>query len=114
MKIPASLGIIVPKICPQILYFQDMKEYPNLALAIGQVIEILRQNRKMTKSSLAEFSWLERRYLREIELGIKKPTVNAIYSICEALNESPIDFFIKVEKERKKLEEEQSLNIYKV
>lgn len=53
----------------------------------------------MTKSSLAEFAWLERRYLREIEQGDKKPTVNAIYSICEALNIPPVEFFQKVEDE---------------
>ena len=81
-----------------------MKEYPHLSEAIGKVIEIIRKDRKMTKSSLAEFSWLERRYLREIEQGTKKPTVNAIYSICEALRVSPVDFFTQVEAERKNLE----------
>ena len=53
----------------------------------------------MTKSALAEFAWLERRYLREIECGDKKPTVNAIYSICEALRVSPLEFFTMVEAE---------------
>lgn len=57
----------------------------------------------MTKSALAEFAWLERRYLREIECGHKKPTVNAVYSICEALSVSPLEFFQKVEEERSKL-----------
>jgi transcriptional regulator with XRE-family HTH domain len=76
-----------------------MKEYPYLSRAIGNVIEMLRKERKMTKSSLAEFSWLERRYLREIEQGEKKPTVNAVYSICEALNVSPLEFFRMVEEE---------------
>ena len=76
-----------------------MKEYPYLAQAIGNTIEILRKNRKMTKSALAEFAWLERRYLREIECGDKKPTVNASYSICEALRDSPLEFFTMVEAE---------------
>lgn len=80
-----------------------MKEYPYLSLAIGNVIEIFRKNRGMTKSALAEFAWLERRYLREIEQGEKKPTVNAIYSICEALRVSPVEFFTLVEEERKKM-----------
>lgn len=57
----------------------------------------------MTKSSLAEFSWLERRYLREIEQGTKKPTLNAIYSISEALQITPIQFFTRLEEERQKL-----------
>lgn len=61
----------------------------------------------MTKSALAEFSWLERRYLREIEQGEKKPTVNAIYSICEALRVSPLEFFTLVEEERKRMSEKK-------
>jgi transcriptional regulator with XRE-family HTH domain len=80
-----------------------MKEYPHLSQAIGNAIETFRKDRKMTKSALAEFAWLERRYLREIEMGDKKPTVNAVYSICEALNVSPLDFFRKVEEEIEKL-----------
>lgn len=80
-----------------------MQEYPYLAQAMGNIIEVIRKDRNMTKSALAEFSWLERRYLREIEQGEKKPTVNAIYSICEALRISPVEFFRLVEEERKKL-----------
>lgn len=80
-----------------------MKEYPYLAQAMGNIIEVLRKQRRLTKSALAEFAWLERRYLREIEQGEKKPTVNAIYSICEALRVSPVEFFRLVEDERKKL-----------
>lgn len=84
-----------------------MKEYPYLSRAIGNVIEIFRKSRGMTKSALAEFSWLERRYLREIEQGEKKPTVNAIYSICEALRVSPLEFFTLVEEERKRMSEKK-------
>ncbi|MBD5539135.1 MAG: helix-turn-helix transcriptional regulator [Desulfovibrio sp.] len=80
-----------------------MKEYPYLAQAMGHIIGVLRKDRHLTKSALAEFAWLERRYLREIERGEKKPTVNAIYSICEALRVSPVEFFRLVEDERKKL-----------
>lgn len=80
-----------------------MKEIPYLSQAIGQVVEIVRSNRKISKVRLADFSCLERRYLREIEIGVKKPTVNAVYSICEALNISPVEFFRLVEEEREKL-----------
>ena len=57
----------------------------------------------MTKSALAEFAWLERRYLLEIEQADKRPTVNAVYSICEALKISPPEFFRKVEEEMGRL-----------
>ena len=80
-----------------------MKEYPYLSQAIGNTIEVLRKDRKMTKSALAEFAWLERRYLLEIEQGDKRPTVNAVYSICAALKISPPEFFRKVEEEMGRL-----------
>lgn len=80
-----------------------MREYPYLSQALSQTIEIFRKERRMTKSELAEFSWLERRYLREIEQGTKKPTLNAIYSISEALQVAPLQFFTKLEEERQKL-----------
>ncbi len=85
-----------------------MRDYPYLSQAIGNSIEIFRKDRKMTKSSLAEFAWLERRYLREIECGQKKPTVNAIYHICDALRISPLEFFRVVEEEMKKLRAEET------
>lgn len=80
-----------------------MKEYPYLSQAIGNAIEEFRKDKGMTKSTLAEFAWLERRYLREIEQGDKKPTVNAVYSLCEALGVAPLEFFQKVEEERARL-----------
>lgn len=80
-----------------------MREYPYLAEALGQVLEIYRTKSLKTKTAIADFSGLERRYLREIERGAKKPTVNAVYSICEALEVSPVEFFAKVEAERLRL-----------
>lgn len=87
-----------------------MKEYPYLSQALSQSIELIRRKRKISKVRLADFSCLERRYLREIELGTKKPTVNAIYSICEALDISPIEFFSIVEEERDKLNKSSLLD----
>lgn len=77
-----------------------------MAQAISNAIEALRKDKGMTKTALADFACLERRYLLEIEQGDKKPTVNAVYSICEALNVSPLAFFKKVEDERERLQKE--------
>ncbi len=76
-----------------------MKAYPHLAEALSKVIEMIRKEKGMTKSSLADFACLERRYLREIELGTKKPTVNAVFSICDALQVHPLEFFKRVVEE---------------
>lgn len=73
-----------------------MNEYPNLSEAIAIVLEQQRRKRGITKSALADFACLDRRYLREIEVGTKKPTVNAIFFLCDALDFSPIEFFTLV------------------
>lgn len=50
----------------------------------------------MSKSILADLSNVERAYVRDIEKGNRKPTVNTIYCMCDALNVDPVDFFRKV------------------
>jgi len=87
-----------------------MKEYLHLSQAIAVTIEIFRKNKGMTKSVLADFACLERRYLREVEQGHKRPTVNAVYSICEALRVSPLEFFQKVEEEIARLSKSNQVN----
>lgn len=77
-----------------------MYETPKLSSALSAAIEIYRNERKINKSQLAEASSLDRRYLRDILQGRSKPTVNAIYAICNALEVSPADFFQMVETVR--------------
>lgn len=81
-----------------------MRESPLLSEALSQTIEALRQERGLTKTSLADFASLERRYLREIEYGQKKPTLNAVYCICEALGVAPLRFFERLEERRRILQ----------
>jgi len=42
-------------------------------------------------------------YVRGITKGRRNPTITAIYSICDALNVSPLEFFHAVEEERKRV-----------
>lgn len=58
----------------------------------------------MSKSSLADFADIERCYARDIEKGNRKPTVNTVFCICEALQIDPIDFFTAVVNEVRRLE----------
>ena len=70
-----------------------MKTYPHLLEATGITIEKIRKERKMTKTALADFSDLQDCYVRGIIKGKRNPTITAIYSICEALGLSPLEFF---------------------
>ena len=73
-----------------------MKTYPRLLEATGITIEKIRKERKMTKTALAAFSDLQDCYVRGIIKGKRNPTITAIYSICEALGLSPLEFFKRV------------------
>lgn len=82
-----------------------MREYPHLSEAISLVLEQCRLERGMSKSALADFAALQRKYLFEIEQGVKKPTVNAIFSLCEALQIAPDEFFRQVVNRMKELQQ---------
>ena len=69
-----------------------MKIHPHLSEAIAKTIEMIREERKMSKTSLADFADIERCYLLDILKGRKRPTLNAIFSLCEALQVHPVEF----------------------
>jgi transcriptional regulator with XRE-family HTH domain len=81
-----------------------MRTYPHLAEAIANTLELLRNEKGMSKSFLADFANIERCYVRDIEKGNRKPTVNTIFCICEVLQIDPVDFFKQVIKEIERLE----------
>jgi len=80
-----------------------MREYPELLPALAAAVEKLRRERKLTKLSLAVAADLQDCYVRGITKGRRNPTITAIYSICDALNVSPLEFFHAVEEERKRV-----------
>lgn len=80
-----------------------MKIHPHLSEAIAKPIEIIREERKMSKTSLADFADIERCYLLDILKGRKRPTLNAIFSLCEALQVHPVEFNRMVTDEMEKI-----------
>lgn len=82
-----------------------MREYPHLSESISYVLEKFRLERGMSKSALADFATLQRKYLFEIEHGSKKPTVNAVFALCEALQVEPDEFFRQVVARIKELQQ---------
>ena len=87
-----------------------MRNYPYLAEAIANVLKSIRNERGMNKSNLADFADIERCYVRDIEKGNRKPTVNTIFCICEALQVEPVDFFVAVVREVDRLKSADKLN----
>ena len=60
---------------------------------VGKRIGFLRKQRNLTVNKLANLAGISQSYLRDIELGNKKPTIEYLEYICEALKISLVSFF---------------------
>lgn len=60
---------------------------------ISERIIALRESRGFSTNKLANRAGISQSYLREIEMGKKKPTVEILSYICDALNVSISGFF---------------------
>lgn len=60
---------------------------------IGERIKYFREKKGITVNRLANISGVSQSFVREIELGNKKPTVDTLTDLCSALGVSLKDFF---------------------
>lgn len=60
---------------------------------IGERIKFYRYQKGLSTNKLANMSGISQSYLRDIELGMKNPTVEVVYLICQALEISMKEFF---------------------
>ncbi len=60
---------------------------------VSERITELRISKNMTTNKLANLAGISQSYLRNIELGIKNPTVEMLHYICDALDISLQVFF---------------------
>ena len=59
----------------------------------GERIKYLRQKKGITVNKLANIAGISQSYLRDIELGVKTPTVEYLSYICDALEITLSSFF---------------------
>ncbi|MHC1694024.1 MAG: helix-turn-helix domain-containing protein [Eubacteriales bacterium] len=60
---------------------------------VSNRITYLREKKGLTVNKLANLSGISQSFLREIELGNKKPTVETLSLLCDTLGVSLKDFF---------------------
>ena len=60
---------------------------------VGKRIKYFRELKSYSVNKLANKAGISQSYLREVELGKKKPSVEILSYICDALNVSLRDFF---------------------
>ena len=53
----------------------------------------LREKRGFTQEQLAERAGLSAHYVGNLEQGARKPSLNALFQLCEALGTTPNDLF---------------------
>lgn len=80
-----------------------MKDYPKLNQAIANVLKAKREELNFSKRKLAEMASLERVYLIQLEKGEKRPTVNALFYISEALGMKPNEMLKLIEEDVERL-----------
>lgn len=60
---------------------------------VAERIKFFREHKGITVNKLANESGISQSFLREIELGNKKPTVETLSVLCDALGITLRDFF---------------------
>ncbi len=60
---------------------------------VAKRITELKNQKSLTTNKLANMSGISQSFLREVEAGTKKPTVETLGYICDALEISLKDFF---------------------
>jgi transcriptional regulator with XRE-family HTH domain len=83
-----------------------MEEYPHLNEALGRVLTRRREALGLSKRRLSELAQLERVYIIQLERGDKRPTLNAIFYLCDALDMTRMELMAEIEAEMEQLRQE--------
>ena len=77
---------------------------------IGNRIKFFREKQNITVNKLANMAGVSQSYLRDLELGVKQPTVEYLSYICDALGISLKQFFSNEEQDNEFIELLDKLN----
>ena len=66
---------------------------------IGNVIRRLRKNKNLSQEVLSGLAGLDRTHYSKIERGLRCPTIDTLFKIAHALEMSPHEIIIAIEKE---------------
>lgn len=76
------------------------------AVTVGKVIAYFRQKKGLSQEILSGFADIGRSHLSAIERGERKPTLETLYRICNALDVKMSVVIQKLEEELEKEEQE--------
>jgi transcriptional regulator with XRE-family HTH domain len=73
-------------------------DLPGLAAAVGDVLRTYRRSRKLTQEEFAAVVDMERVYISQIERGIRRPSLGALFKFARALNVEPAELIREVQE----------------
>jgi transcriptional regulator with XRE-family HTH domain len=71
----------------------------NLRDKFAKQLIVYRKNSNLSQEKLAELANIHRTYISQIERGLKSPTLEVVFSICNALSIKPSEFIKRIEYE---------------
>ncbi|BCD05087.1 TPA: helix-turn-helix transcriptional regulator [Bacillus cereus] len=71
----------------------------NLEQAFGHILQRYRLQSRMSQEELSFNSGLDRTYISLLERGKRKPTINTVFAIANALNIKPSQLIKELENE---------------
>ncbi len=66
---------------------------------IGKVIKRFREERKLSQEVLSGLAGMDRSHLSKIELGLRSPTLQALYKIADAMGTNGSEILKSAEAE---------------
>jgi transcriptional regulator with XRE-family HTH domain len=69
----------------------------NLRDKFAKQLIVYRKNSNLSQEKLAELANIHRTYISQIERGLKSPTLEVVFSICNALSIKPSEFIKGIE-----------------
>ena len=73
------------------------------AVVVGQVIQRLRESKKQSQELVSGFAGIGRTHLSAIERGERKPTLETLFRIADALGMRPSAIIAEIEMEMEKI-----------
>jgi len=70
-----------------------------LAIKFGNILRSIRKSKGFSQEKLAFDANLDRTYISLLERGQRMPTLETIFKIAEALEFSPSELIMKIEKD---------------
>jgi transcriptional regulator with XRE-family HTH domain len=69
----------------------------NLREQFAKQLIIYRKDSNFSQEKLAELANIHRTYISQIERGLKSPTLEVVFSLCNALSIKPSEFIKGIE-----------------